>query len=1426
MSIRNSRRNGGRAPLSFSRWLLLLPLLWLAALPSVEATAGELANVPAELQGWQNWELQGDEAARCPLIVGTMAGATQAAQCSWPHALDLRVDARGGRFSQVWEVFARTWVALPGDAQHWPRDVSIAGKSAAVVLRDGRPQLLLAAGSYAVTGRFEWTSRPEQLALPPEIGIVQLTVDGQRVAQPDRPGDAVAFGRPARAAQSATLDMQVYRLVSDEIPAMLTTRLRLQVAGEPREQTLGRALPDGFQPVSLSGPLPARLDADGNLRVQVRSGSYELQLVARGASVAGTLKRPPRAAPWPVEEVWSFQGIDRLRVASAEGAEGIDPAQANVPADWRAFPAFRLAADGALNIVERSRGLANADENRLSLDRQIWLDFNHSGFTAVDVITGRMRQQWRLDAIAPLRLQAVRSGAESLLVTQGADPQHAGVELRDARVNVNALARLSGVRASLPATGWDTRFESVRGTLHLPVGHRLLGTIGPDSTQASWWSRWGLWSLFGVIMVVAFTLRVSGWPVAAVALAALLLTHQEEPSFIWLWANALLAIGLTSVVPAGRLQSTLRGYRLSSLGVLGIALLPMLWGQVRLALYPQLEAQSYGAFGGVGDLAAVTGVVAPQARAVEQASVESDEPEANGGASDKLAAPAAAMKSLPESDAQERRSAPPASIASKYAQPLQRYALGTQIQTGPGVPKWNYVSYRYGWSGPVDPDATVRFIFIGPVLLALWRVVGVVLLALWFFALLQQAFSFTPPALLRGLTNRLRSARERDAAVAPRGAASLVAVLLALGAALTGVVAGPTAQAASTPDPALLTELRNRLLAPPACEPNCADISRAVVRAQGDRLDVQLDVSALAFVSLAVPSADAHWQIDTLTVDGAGSLAVRRAGDGNLWVPLRPGVRVLRMSGRIVAANDLQLVFPQRPRTVDVTTQGWDIAGVNESRLISGAIELTRHQAKPGSQAAASEQNDNGGAQFPAFVRVLRNFNLDLDWTLNTMVQRVAPERAAVTVDVPLVSGESVLSEDIKLRDGKLAIVGLAAGENQISWNSALARADQLTLAVPLTAPRSEVWNFVVNPQWRVSFSGVPATLPDQADAGPWVFSFFPRAGETLQLGILRPVAVPGPTLAIDGVSHQRRVGARSSDEALEFAYRSTQGGRHSITLPAAARVTSVMIDDAAVPLRPERGELSIGLLPGQHRVQVQWQSPTGATLGSSLDAVDLHSPASNIHTELTLPADRWPLFALGRGAGVGPAVLYWGELVALFALAWALGRWSWSPLRTHEWLLLGLGLSTQSWSVFVTVALWLFALRWRLGWPGTSRRWVFNLVQLSLALFTVVALSTLLFTGIQYGFLSSPEMGVVGEGSGGNVFAWFRDQTASSLPQPLVLSVPMWTYKTLILLWALWTGWAVTRWLRFAWQAWSAAGFWRGRVVVAGSAAGTDAPS
>ncbi len=232
-------------------------------------------------------------------------------------------------------------------------------------------------------------------------------------------------------------------------------------------------------------------------------------------------------------------------------------------------------------------------------------------------------------------------------------------------------------------------------------------------------------------------------------------------------------------------------------------------------------------------------------------------------------------------------------------------------------------------------------------------------------------------------------------------------------------------------------------------------------------------------------------------------------------------------------------------------------------------------------------------------------------------------------------------------------------------------------------------------------------------------------------------------------------------------------------------------------------------MTPGKHEVEIVWRNAAGPTFATHVESVDLGGGASNVSATLHVPEDRWVLLAFGPR--VGPAVLYWPELLALIVIAFVLGRLALSPLRTHEWLLLGWGLSTFAWPVLVLFAAWAFAMsaRERMEWRHSAGR--FNAQQIVLALLTVVALGTLL-GAIPWGLLGQPDMQIVSP-VGYDHLTWFADRTAGLTPDAGVLSVSIWFYKAAMLAWSLWLSFRLLRWLPWAWRAYTHGGLWRSRV-------------
>jgi hypothetical protein len=1314
------------------------------------------APIPKELESWQPWVQYGQEFRRCPFFAGTDGSDESKRICLWPGRLNLDLHQGGGRFTQTWNSYADAWVPLPGNLEYWPTAVTVNGVAAAVVARDGVPQIRVAEGTSAVVGTFAWVKRPESLPIPPHTGLIELNLDGRRLDQVDRPGDAVWLGRRHEAEVAQQLEVQVYRLLSDGIPTMLETRLDLQVAGDVREETLPNVLPAGFQPMSLQSELPARVDSDGHLRVQVRAGSWTITVAARASDNPGNITIPSASGSWPKQEVWSYVSDDRLRIAALEGAEAIDPAQANVPGEWRRYPSYRIAAGGVVRLVERSRGVSPQEGNHLVMQRELYLDFAHEGYTAIDQISGRMRSAWRLDMRAPYRLMRAGSGADNLLVTETEGHALTGVELRSPMLNLATVARIAVHGGTIPASGWTERMDHVSGVLNLPPGHRLLAAVGTDSAPEAWLEQWGLLDLFLLLITAVIALRLYGWFYAVVAFAAVVLLHQENTSLVWLILSVLLASALARAIPEGWPRTAVNWSRNLLLGLLLLVSVPFAITQVRFALYPQLaEVAQF--------------VAPPQATSLSRA----DGP--------RLASVAPRPAELQEVVVTGGRQANP-SASSLSAEPRQRYAPGTSIQAGPGVPHWRYAAYNFSWSGPVDAAQTVRFIVLRPLLVGIWRVLGVALLAALF---------------LRMMRGSLGIQAEWQRLLATRGP-----TVLCLVAAIACMTISSPSRAYSTPDSELLNELKGRLSRPARCVPNCAEIMAARLVLTPTTLEASLDVAALSSVAVALPTAGQRFDPDAISIDGTPVPGVYRDGERQIWIALKPGAHTVKVSARLPTSDSIQLLFPQVPRGITVSGDGWDISGINAGRLLGNTIELLRRRVA-GHDADAPQS----AVQFPPFVRIRREFSLDLDWSLQTVVERLAPEKGGFTLEIPLLKGESVLTSGVET-NGTRVLAGFDSDADEFGWHSSLTQVDALTLTAAKDKPWSEVWIFKVSPTWRVEFSGVPAAMPEDLRAGDWTFEYFPRTGETLNLKLSRPAAAPGGTIAIDNVSLELSPGKRSTNATLRLSYRSTQGGRHNVRLPDAAHITAVMVDGQAVPARPEKNVLPLALLPGAHQVQIDWQSSEAAALITRSPNIDLELPSSNISTAVRMPDDRWVLYA--GGSGVGPAILYWGELIVFIVLAILVGRSRHSPLRSYEWLLLGLGLSTFSWSALLLFAAWMFAMRWRGGFTGTQlSRQRFNLLQSALIILSLAAVFTLV-AAIPSGLLSNPDMRIAGIGQQAHELSWFNDQVPGVLPTSWVFSLSVWWYKAAMLLWALWLAFALVRWLPIAWKALGVGGYWR----------------
>jgi len=1332
-------------------FLSILLVLFLA--PAVQAA--EKVYIPKELEPWKKWVLEGQVKDACPFIGGRKAGQPA---CAWSSPLVLAANAEGARFSVTWVLYDEATILLPGDSRYWPEEVKVDGKARPVTLALGRPALFLSPGTHKVSGRVPWDELPKWLTLPPATALVELKIDDKPVPFPLFSGDNIGLGKTqndGRQAAPESLAIRVYRKFSDEVPFTVSTRLVLDVSGPGREVLLGRALLTGAIPMGLESPLPARLEPDGRLRLQVKPGHWELSLFGRFHGRVTEVRLDDPGEPWAGEEVWSFKADTALRLVEVSGLTSIDPQQSGVPAEWKSLPAYRAEVGGVLLFTEKRRGASDPGADALSIRRQIWLDFDGGGYTFQDRITGTMNQTWRLDAADDYILGRASVAGEDQLITQSESGQGAGVEIRQRQLDLAAVSRLATGQHAFSAVGWKHDVDSLSATLYLPPGYRLLTAKGVDRASATWISRWTLMDLFLLLLITASVGILKGRPLGVVALFTLGLTYHEPGAPVFSWLSILASVALLEKLPPGKMKWFVTWYRNASYLVLVVIALPFMIDQARQGLYPQLEKSA--------------GWTPPNYQAISGGLPQSMEPQAKRRLAEEEAPVAGdRLQSLSSMK----------SPSPGYGRLFKTHDPNANIQTGPGLPGWQGRQVSLVWSGPVGKDDRVSLYLLGPAM--------------------NRSLSFIRILLVAALAYILFGGRVDvgGGPVMPRflRAGAMAALCLALGAALS-----PAPLAAEVPPQDILNQLRERLLKPPACGDACYDIERARVDVKDDRLSVRLEVHAQEAVALPLPGKRGQWLPETVLIDGrATGELLRWAGGSEVYIRVEEGVHQLALSGRLPPEDRVTLMFPHKPHRLSARAEGWELAGVQDGRLLDDSLELSRVQEKSAAPKLRSEAP-------PPFVVVERVLRFGLDWHVETRVWPGASGLGTINLEVPLVAGEKILSEHVKLRDGRV-LVSLGGSRREARWVSALEKTPALTLTAASESHWVERWVLDASALYHIESAGLPPLL--EQNKGGWRSEYRPWPGESLTLDISRPEAMPGSTLAVDFVEMVLTPSQRVTQAELKLRLRSSKGGQHALTLPEGAELMAVDLEGKPQPVRQEGQVVSLPLAPGEQNYSLKFKTPAGIRSSTSAPRVDLGIEAANVAYQVRVPADRWTLFV--NGPSMGPAVLYWGELLVVILISIGLGRIPLTPLKTPHWVLLGLAMSTVSIPSFLIVVGWLFALAKRAELETeTLPRWQFNTLQALLGVLSVVALISL-FSIVPRGLLGSPDMHIVGNGSSAYFLRWYQDRTAGLLPEAAFVSVPLIIYRIAMLAWALWMAFALLKWLQWGWGCLSREGLWR----------------
>jgi hypothetical protein len=239
------------------------------------------------------------------------------------------------------------------------------------------------------------------------------------------------------------------------------------------------------------------------------------------------------------------------------------------------------------------------------------------------------------------------------------------------------------------------------------------------------------------------------------------------------------------------------------------------------------------------------------------------------------------------------------------------------------------------------------------------------------------------------------------------------------------------------------------------------------------------------------------------------------------------------------------------------------------------------------------------------------------------------------------------------------------------------------------------------------------------------------------------------------------------------------------------------------MPLQVQDGKVRLPLKPGSQNIEVSWLEHQGTAMMQATPAVDLGGEAVNATITVQMPQERW--LAGLSGPAMGPVPLYWVFIVLVLMAAPLLKKLPWAPLKTWQWVLLGLGMTQVHIICPLIVIFWFMAL----GHRETYRHpnWlVFSVWQICLVGLTGATLLALYFS-IHSGLLWTPDMQVSGNNSSDYKLIWYTDRIASAMPQATIISFPMWIWRVLMLTWSLWLAASLVKWLPWAWRCFSTNG-------------------
>ena len=148
-----------------------------------------------------------------------------------------------------------------------------------------------------------------------------------------------------------------------------------------------------------------------------------------------------------------------------------------------------------------------------------------------------------------------------------------------------------------------------------------------------------------------------------------------------------------------------------------------------------------------------------------------------------------------------------------------------------------------------------------------------------------------------------------------------------------------------------------------------------------------------------------------VTIDGSPDVLLTRR-DGYVWVLVPKGVHEVVASGLLGDSGNWEWTFLLKPKYVTINAAGWKISGVSDDGVPDSQVFFIKEQPVS-DDLAAYDRTD-----FNPIVVVDRYLEIGLVSRLRSTVTRLSEPGKAISLQVPLLDDEGVLTSNREVMDG------------------------------------------------------------------------------------------------------------------------------------------------------------------------------------------------------------------------------------------------------------------------------------------------------------------------------------------------------------------------------------------------------------------------